>query len=293
MLAIIINPRSGGASIRLADARARQASAWLAASGLRGQVFVTAARGHAHDLARAAVARRDDLVIAWGGDGTVNEVASALVETKTPLAIVPAGSGNGLARDLRVPTQPHAALEHARSAHVRAIDAGQLGDRWFFSVAGVGFDARVAEVFDAEAGPRRGLRAYARLTARELIRYQAGDYRIDGRPVRRAFLLTFANASQFGNGARIAPDARLDDGFLDMVVFEERSRIATIATVPKLFTGGIARVAGVSITRVTNAIVQSDGVMRVHIDGEPARAGVEIGVTVRRRVLRVVARESE
>lgn len=292
MIAIIINPRSGGASLRDAEARAREAAAWLDASQRRGQVFVTEGRGHARDLAALAVARSDELVIAWGGDGTINEVASALTTTAIPLAIVPAGSGNGLARDLKIPMESRAALEHARSSQVRAIDAGRLNGRWFFCVAGVGFDARVAEAFDGESGGPRGLRSYVRLTARELFRYRAGDYRIDERNVRRAFLITFANASQFGNGARIAPGARLDDGLLDMVVFEERSRLATIANLPKLFTGRIAQVSGVTISRVREAVVKADEPMAVHVDGEPASGGTEISVLVEQKVLKVVARES-
>lgn len=291
MIAIIVNPRAGGASSRQAEARVREASAWLTASGLSGQIFVTEARGHAHELATGAVARRDELVIAWGGDGTVNEVASALVETGMRLAIIPAGSGNGLARDLRIPSAAAAALEQARAGRVRAIDAGQVDGRWFFSIAGIGFDARVAELFDSESGPRRGMRAYARLTARELVRYRARDYRIDGRTVRRAFLVTFANASQFGNGARIAPDAQLDDGLLDLVVVEERSRLATIANVPRLFTGGVARIRGVSISRIRAATVQADEPMTVHVDGEPVPGGTKVSVVVRSGVLRVVARD--
>lgn len=291
MISIILNPRSGGASLRKAHARAEEASAWLDAGKLRGQVFVTEARGHARDLAAQSVARGDDLVVAWGGDGTVNEVASALARTAVPLAIVPAGSGNGLARDLRIPLASHAALEHARSSHVRSIDAGQLNGRWFFCAAGLGFDARVADVFDREAGGTRGLRSYVRLTARELFRYGAGDYRIGERTVQRAFLITFANASQFGNGARIAPDASLDDGLLDMVVFEERSRLTTIANVPKLFTGRIVDVPGVTIRRISETVVNADAPMAVHVDGEPAQGGSEIRVKVEQRVLKVVARE--
>jgi YegS/Rv2252/BmrU family lipid kinase len=266
------------------------ASAWLTASGALGQVFVTTQRGHGLELARAAVERRDALVIAWGGDGTVNEVASALVGTSVPLALVPAGSGNGLARDLGIPMEPRAALEYARARCVRAIDAGQLGGRYFFTVAGIGFDARVAAEFDRQAGGQRGFRTYVRVTARELRRYQAADYRIDGTAVCRAFLITFANASQFGNGARIAPGARLDDGLLDMVVFQERSRLATIVNLPRLFTGRIRQVPGVSITQAREAVVHADAPITFHVDGEPASGGCSVRAVVQPGALCVVAR---
>ena len=159
MIAVIINPIAGGALRSVAAARAEIAGAWLSAHGLAGQVFVTERRGHARELAAAARARGDDPVIAWGGDGTVNEVASALAFGPTALGIVPAGSGNGLARELGIDPRPDRALATAAAAARnggRVIDAGELGGRLFFNVAGVGFDAHVAGCFDRELSGRRG-----------------------------------------------------------------------------------------------------------------------------------------
>ena len=108
------------------------------------------------------------------------------------------------------------------------VDVGELGGRLFVSIAGIGFDAHVAREFDRAGSRRRGFRTYVRVTAQELWRYRCGNYRVDGVAAARALLVTFANSAQFGNGARIAPGARLDDGLLDMVIFEERSRLATL-----------------------------------------------------------------
>jgi len=288
-VAVIINPASGRATSEDVRRRVELASASLSAHGEQGEVFVSRARGHARELSTAALAAGARIVIAWGGDGTVNEVASPLVGTSTALGIVPAGSGNGLARELGIDRDPARALERAFGNALRTIDAGELGGRLFFNVAGVGFDARVAECFDREGGGRRGLATYIRITVRELLRYQPALYRIDpGDGPRRALLVTFANGRQFGNSALIAPTARPDDGFLDLVAFEERSRLSTLQGLPRLFTGGITRVEGVSITPIRHASVEADRPMGFHVDGEPLQGGSRLEARVVPSCLRVV-----
>jgi diacylglycerol kinase (ATP) len=259
MVTIIINPVSGGATLAIARQRAQLATTQIVAGGEAGEVFLTERRGHGRELAQAAVRRGDRLVVAWGGDGTVNEVGSALVGTQTALGIIPAGSGNGLARELGLPSAPSAAIATALAVTPRPVDVGG----------------------------RRGFSTYVRLTARELWRYTPGRFQIDGaRPVA-ALLVTFANSAQFGNGARIAPRARIDDGLLDLVVFEERSRLATLCRLPALFTGGVERVPGVSIRQVTEAVVESDVPMVFHVDGEPVQGTTRLEARVHPGVLRV------
>jgi diacylglycerol kinase family enzyme len=271
---------------------ARQAAALIASRGEEAEVMLTTRRGHARELAKNALARGDRLVVAWGGDGTVNEVASMLAFTPTPLGIVPVGSGNGLARALRITMRPLAALADTLAASPRPVDAGELGGRLFFSVAGMGFDAHVAAYFDREGHIKRGLTNYVRISARELLRYECRTYRIPGRDPaeHRALLVTLANSSQFGNGARIAPDARVDDGRLELVIVEERSRLATILAVPRLFTGGIARVRGVTITSVETVDVESAEPMTFHVDGEPLQGGASLTGRVHPGAIRVAAR---
>lgn len=286
MIAIIINPVSGGATRAIALRRADEAMHHLARLGATGEVYLTERRGHAHTLAALAIQRGASRVIAWGGDGTVNEVASAVIGHDVMLGIVPSGSGNGLARELRLPTRVPAAIERAVLSAGRAIDAGTIDGQWFFSIAGVGLDAQVAAAFDRDGG-RRGLIGYVRMTGRELLRYACESYVIDDGVPRTALLVTFANTTQFGNGARIAPHAKLDDGLLDVVTFEERSRLRTIWGLPRLFTGDVDRVPGVSIARARSVVVACERPMRFHVDGEPRQGGVRLDVRLHPRMLTV------
>lgn len=289
---IIINPISGGASPEQARARAQLASTVVDRHGDRAEVFVTERRGHARELAKAAAGRGARLVISWGGDGTLNEVASALAFGNVPLGLVPAGSGNGFARELGVDLRPERAIADAIGAEPRAIDLGEVDDRLFVNVAGFGFDAHVAAEFDKRGG-RRGFAGYVAITARALISYVPRNYTIttaEGCKTSRAVLVTVANSAQFGNGARIAPRALLDDGLLDLVVVEERARWRTVCHVPRLFDGTVERMPGCSICHIRQATIESDGPMVFHVDGEPVNGGTRLQVRVLPAALRVAVR---
>jgi YegS/Rv2252/BmrU family lipid kinase len=292
---IIINPIAGGSRSVSAEGRRRAelASSLLASQRVDGDVLVTERRGHARELAAAAVARGVGLLIAWGGDGTVNEVGCAVAHREASLGIVPSGSGNGLARALGVARRPAQALIEALAATPRRIDAGELGGRLFFSTAGVGFDAHVAACFDRDRSGRRGFSTYARIVLRELARYRPLAYRVEaGGSVRevRALLVTLANAPGFGNGADLAPGARVDDGRLDLVVFEERSRLRTVFSLPRLFTGAAASVPGVTIQRVDRALVDGEGPLNFQVDGEPSAGASRLKGVVHPGALSVCVR---
>src|SRR5436190_9817658 len=212
VVAVIINPISGGHRPGQAEARAKIATEAVRRHGDEPQVFVTERGGHAHELARRAARDGARLVIAWGGDGTINEAASALVFSDVPFAIIPAGSGNGLARELGISVDPPAAIAQALRAEPRPMDVGEIEGRYFVNVTGIGMDAHIAARFNAPDNPRRGLMGYAAITARAVFRYVPKRYRIsiDDRQVERTTVLVcIANSPQFGNGARIAPGARL------------------------------------------------------------------------------------
>ncbi|MBI3403436.1 MAG: diacylglycerol kinase family lipid kinase [Acidobacteria bacterium] len=290
-VAIIINPISGGARPDVARARAELARSIVDTHGDLAEVFVTERAGHARELAKAAIARGARLVMAWGGDGTINEVASALAFGDVPLGIVPAGSGNGLARELGIDPHPQRAIADALRAEPRPLDAGQIEDRLFVNLAGVGFDAYVAARFNAPGNRRRGLLGYAAISLRAVAAYESTRYRISAdagaMTESRAVLVTIANSAQFGNGARIAPGARVDDGQLDLVVVEERSRLATLVQLPRLFDGNMARVPGCSIRQVREVVIEADLPMTFHVDGEPVSGGTRLRARVRPGALRV------
>ena len=290
-VAIIINPISGGARPDAARARAQLALSVVDTHGDPAEVFVTERAGHARELAKAATARGARLVMAWGGDGTINEVASALAFDDVPMGIVPAGSGNGLARELGIDPRPQRAIADALRAEPQPLDAGEIEGRLFVNLAGLGFDAYVAAKFNAPGNRRRGLLGYAAISAGAVFRYEPARYRIsadDGvMKETRAVIVTIANSAQFGNGARIAPGARVDDGQLDLVVVEERSRLATLVQLPRLFNGTMARVPGCSIRRVRNVVIEADRPMMFHVDGEPVTGGNRLRVRVHPGALRV------
>ena len=292
-VAVIINPISGlGVRPDAARQRAELAAACVEAHRVDADIFVTERRHHAHELAHAAVANGARTVIAWGGDGTVNEVASVLVHREAALGVVPSGSGNGLARELGLPFEPRAAFERALGARRRRIDAGELGGHLFFNIAGIGVDADVAHRFAATGHARRGLSMYVVQSTAALLNYKAEPMTltVDGaaREVR-PLLIAFANARQYGNGAMIAPRARVDDGRLDVVVVDDRSLFGIVRRVPALFKGKLATVPGVSMETAVQAQVTARGPIRYHVDGEPCEASGSLTATTRAAALTVCA----
>jgi diacylglycerol kinase (ATP) len=289
-IAVIINPISGGARPGAAASRAELAASLIERHGERADVFITERPAHARELAAIAVKQGARLVVAWGGDGTINEVATALAFGDVPIGIVASGSGNGLATELGVAPRPELALTNAMKAAPFRIDLGELGGRLFVNVAGVGIDASIAWQFNAAHNVGRGFRGYLKIAARTLWSYEPRFYTITagGRPRRlRAVLVVFANGAQYGNGARIAPDARIDDGQLDVVMVEEASRLVTLCNAPRLFTGSVTRVPGCSIQRTPDAVIECEQPMIFHIDGEPVQGGTVLAARVHKGALRV------
>jgi YegS/Rv2252/BmrU family lipid kinase len=290
-VAVIINPISGaGRRPDVARQRAELATAFLYSRGINGEVFVTERGGHARELAQAALGRGVTLCIAWGGDGTVNEVASALAFTSASMAIVPAGSGNGLSREVGIPFDPMSAFETAVSGRDRLIDAGEIEGRLFFNLAGVGLDARVAHQFAATGLARRGFRRYLEIASTEIFTRSRHEYdiTIDGQLRRSHVLLaTIANGREFGNGALIAPDARVDDGLLDVVIVDDRSAWAVLWHAPKLFRGRLADVPGVTMSRGTSVEIASNEPLIYHVDGEPCAGGSSVSARIRPGALHV------
>lgn len=289
-IAVIINPVSGGTRREPPSARAALAASTIEREGETAEIYISERVGHARDLARAAADGGARLVIAWGGDGTINEVASALAFGDVPIGIIAAGSGNGLATELGVARNPAVAIANAMKASAAAVDLGELGGRLFVNLAGVGIDAYVAAQFNEPGNVRRGLGTYLRIGTRALLSYAPVAYTITTERSRRqvrAVLIVIANSVQYGNGAQIAPGARVDDGELDLVVVEERSRIATGWRMPHLFRGTLARVTGCSIDRIREATIACAEPMGFHVDGEPMHDGTQLAARVHPGALKI------
>jgi diacylglycerol kinase (ATP) len=249
-------------------------------------------------FAREGVESGVDLVIAWGGDGTVNGAASAVSGTAIPLAIIPGGSGNGLARDLAIPFTPADAFAIATAGATRAIDAGDLHGSLFFNVAGIGFDARIAGRL-AKPGARRGLLGYVMATISELRAYEPGSYSIrnafdvDGRSHMAdiinhpALFIALANSRQYGNGAQIAPSALLDDGMMEIVVVEPQSGFSIMRQVPAFFNGTLREGPGLLMRSAASMDISCSHPIKFHVDGEPRTGPTSIALRTRRGVLRV------
>jgi diacylglycerol kinase (ATP) len=290
-VAVIVNPISGtGSRPDAARRRAELAAAIFERRGVAAELFVTERGGHARELAASAVARGAALVVAWGGDGTVNEVASALAFGPASLGIVPSGSGNGLARELRIPMDPARAIDVALDGSDQIIDAGECDGHLFFNVAGLGLDACVARRFAEIGGTQRGFSRYLQVSARELLAFRPVEHTIvaDDVTIRsRALLIAIANGRQYGNGAVIAPHARLDDGCLDVVVVTHRPPLAVLFHAPRLFGGRIGRVPGVTMSAARRVEISGAGPTLYHVDGEPFVGGASIVATVHARALRI------
>lgn len=288
-IAIIINPISGGGGHRrdAGDARAAIARQAVAAARRDAEVVVTRAAGHGAELARRFVAQQADLVIAWGGDGTLNEVAGPVIGTTTAFGIVRAGSGEGLARSLRVPRDPALALAAALAGPLASMDVGYFGDRHFLNVAGIGFDAAVGAAFNRRK--RRGLFGYFTTTLTMIAGYAPQQYQVTlggDQIAGRCFLIGFANGPQYGGNLQLSGSANPQDGWLDAVVIGEGSPLKQLWRTRHLLKGVNRSSAGIRHARVQTASVTGDRLV-CHVDGEPFETSGRAQVRIVPGALRV------
>ena len=294
----IINPIAGKGRARTMGACVDLAKSVLNAHHYDADVRVTTGPTDAYTFSKEAVASNASMVVAWGGDGTVNGAASGVAGTSIPLAIIPGGSGNGLARDLQIPFEPSLALTVAATGQTRRIDAVDLHVSLFFNVAGIGFDARIAGRLATE-GHRRGLMGYVLATVAELRSYEVCAYSInnvfdaDGRPLtgdivdRPAMFIALANSRQYGSGAQIAPKALLDDGLMEVVIVEPMSGLQITKQLPAFFGGRLQEGPGIVMRSAASMDISCKSDISFHVDGEPRTATGPIRMQTRRGALLV------
>lgn len=279
----IVNARSGAATRALPLVRSY--------AGRRGaQVVLTERTRHACELAKRALDDGCERVVAVGGDGTMNEVASALVGTGATLGLIPCGSGDGLGRHLKIHGPVTRALELLETGRPRLIDTGMADGHVFFTAAGIGFEAEIAHRFNTL--PRRGFIRYLSTSAAAWQQWKPQRYTIGsaaGRESLLAFTLSVANSDQYGNDAQIAPGARADDGLLNLTAIPPVTALNAPTLLARLFNGTVHHAAGV-VTRVGERfVIERDEPGWLHTDGELHEAGRVIEFSVRPATLRILA----
>ncbi len=252
------------------------------------EIRYTKSAGHATELSAEAVAANFDAVVAVGGDGSVNEAGRSLINSNTALAILPAGSGNGLARHLGIPMDLKRAMKVVQGMKTTRIDTGSFNDRPFFGMSGVGFDAHIGYEFSRFG--KRGFSSYIKVFLREFPKYKAQEIEItiDGKTiVRKALLVSVANGSQYGNNAFIAPQADVTDGVLDICILKEFPLLSVASLARRLFNRTMNRSKYMEALRGKDIHIRQSGETG-HTDGEPFIAGKEVFIKVNPLSLKVV-----
>ena len=282
----IINPISGGrGKLRIPDFIDK----YLDKEKFSPNFVFSEYVGHAGELADEAATKNFDVIIAAGGDGTINEVATKVLKHNKILGILPLGSGNGLARFLSISKNLRYALSIINNFKIDQIDTAEFNQKCFFNLAGMGFDAHLSSVFSKDK--KRGLSGYVKLGFKEVFNYKAQTYHlnIDGTEyTRKAFAISIANSSQYGNDVYIAPNASVKDGLLDVCIIKPFP-IIKLPVLGYVMLRGKAESSGmIEIIKGKNIKIIRETAGAVHVDGEPLEMGVEIEAVINPLSLKVI-----
>jgi len=279
LIVFVVNPISGG---KQKANLIKRIPALMEESGYRYEVWQTQYANHATELTKQAIEAQAYAVIAVGGDGTMNEVATALIGSNVFLGIVPLGSGNGLVRHLGIPLRPEEAIQAFRHSIPVPLDACIVGEHHFFCAAGMGYDAEVAQRFN-QGGPR-GLIRYLWEATFTFFHYKPKTYSISiegqGTKKLKAVMITFCNASQLGNNAYLAPDALCNDGLLDIVVLLPFPFWRTPELIISLFTGKLLGHPNMLHLKGKKGVITREDLGPIHYDGETAMAPKDLEISI-------------
>lgn len=281
-IAFIINPISGSRETQSAKRKLPKlimqtldAEQWLP------NITFTEYAGHATELAYQYARMGFDAVVAVGGDGTVNEVARGLKDSQTALGIIPMGSGNGFARHLNIPIKPQKAIEMINHSEPISVDYGLANGKLFVSTCGTGFDALVADNF--AGSNKRGFMTYLQNVLKEAFAYHPQTYHLvgDGLDVtHKAFLITFANANQWGYEAMIAPKASIQDGKMDIMLMSSHALLGSASLALRLFAGSIDDSHFMDTLRAREITLEREEAAPFHIDGDPVEMEKDIHIKI-------------
>ena len=256
------------------------------------EIIYTKYSGHAAEIAHMAVEQNVDIVVAVGGDGTVNETARALIHSNVALGIVPSGSGNGLARHLYLPMNMEGALQIISECNIHTLDYGLINGMPFFCTAGVGFDAFLSDRFNKSG--KRGLLSYIEHALRDGLSYEPETYELEiiGEESEvktyRAFLITCANASQYGNDFYIAPHASMADGLMDVTIMEPFTVFESPQIAYQLVHRTITQNSHIKTFRCKDLIIRRTKPGVIHVDGDPKDSDSEVRVSLVPKDIRMV-----
>jgi YegS/Rv2252/BmrU family lipid kinase len=284
--AFIINPKSGtNKKQNLPDLILDH----IDQARFQADFFFTKCAGHATELARQLMEKGYTRIVAAGGDGTVNEVAKALVDTDVEFGILPCGSGNGLSRFLKIPMKLKDAIDLQNKGSVIRIDYGKINDNPFFCTCGVGFDAHIGNKFAQSTS--RGFFTYVKETIAAFFHYRPKKYKIkiDGEKLKtRAFLITVANAGQYGNDAYIAPQADITDGMLDLCILTPFPKHKAFHLGYRLFNRTMDQCSYIKVRKGQTITIKRKKKGEVHLDGEPAIMGKKLKINIVEKGLKVI-----
>ena len=284
----IVNPVSGVNQSRkavLADAISNN----LDNSLFECEIKYSESAAHVRELSKEAADAGVDIIVAVGGDGTLNQVVKGMIGSGAALALVPAGSGNGLARHLGIPVDTEQSVRLIANGNSRLIDTVNLNDDLFVSIAGVGFDALVAKRFSQ--GTRRGFFSYFKIVTNEYAWYRPRKYKmeIDGKQVvRQALFVSFANTDQFGYNTIISPEAKIDDGLVDVCIVKKVPLLYAPRVVGLLLSRRIDSSGFVEIIRAREIKLSRNKNRVVNIDGEPVKLSKDLRISVNPLSLKVI-----
>jgi len=283
---LVVNPISGG---KKKTAFNKQILEVLDLEKFDPTFKITDHANHAFELGKAAIEEGYDAVVAVGGDGTINELGSAIMGTDMPLGIIPEGSGNGLALYLGIPLNESAAIRRINRFETVEVDTGEINGRHFFNIAGLGFDASVSDHFATEN--IRGPIGYLRSAVNVLSNFKPSTYTliIDGKKYQKeAFMISVANSPQYGNNAYIAPQASITDGILDVCVVQKFPLYLLPKMVFHLFTKSADQSDYVEILPGKSIRIVRDEKGPVHVDGEPVEMGTTLDITIKHKSLKII-----
>lgn len=242
----------------------------------------TSSPGHATDLAKEGSKKDFDIVVAVGGDGTLNEVARGLLNSKTPMGIIPKGSGNGLARHLGISMKMEQALEQVLTGKVVEMDTFRLNGKLSLNVSGIGFDGHIANLFAKKK--KRGFWTYARLVTIHYLTFKEFDAELELEnhefAKHKSFMIAIANASQYGNNARVAPKASITNNSLQIVILKKVPAQRGFRFAYQMFTGRLKTGKYYTCLTTNNGVIKVDRPTAYHVDGEPCGHASEFKIEI-------------